>query len=88
MLQSSGCVSVASLTPSRWVRSGASAQAIVARLMVLGAPETIVSAQLGHRKRTQTQQYIEVTPAMLRPWVEQWAGLVLGESKERAKVRA
>ena len=41
-----------------------------------------VGAQLGHRKRTQ--QYIEVTPAMLRPWVERWAGMVLpGESGAR-----
>jgi integrase len=55
-------------------------------LMMLGASETIVSAQLGHRKRTQTQQYIEVTPAMLRPWVEQWAGLVLGETAQLDKL--
>lgn len=52
-------------------------------LMMLGASETIVAAHLGHRKRTQTQQYIEVTPAMLRPWVEQWAGLVLGTDTEK-----
>lgn len=43
----------------------------------------MTAAMLGHAPGSQTEEYIDVTPAMLRPWVERWAGLVLGESGTR-----
>lgn len=52
-------------------------------LALLGCPEHLISAQLGHAKRTQTQEYIARVPELLRPWVEEWAGLVLGEGAQK-----
>ena len=71
------------LTPADLAARWRVSDATIIRMCQRGELDAFkVGAQLGHRKRTQ--QYIEVTPAMLRPWVEQWAGMVLpGESGAR-----
>lgn len=52
----------------------------------LGCP--YIDEILGHTPPTQTAHYARARVDALRPWIEQWAGLVLGGSAERAKVGA
>ena len=46
----------------------------------LGLTESGCDALLGHRKGTIGARYTHRTIESLRPYVEEWAGLVLGES--------
>jgi len=73
------------LTPADLAARWRVSDATIIRMCQRGELDAFkVGAQLGHRKRTQ--QYIEVTPAMLKPWVEQWAGLVLGDKAQLDKL--
>lgn len=49
----------------------------------LGMSEAFEAALLGHSPSSQTLRYARPKPEALRPWVEEWAKLVLGEAKMR-----
>jgi integrase len=53
----------------------------------LGLSESGCAELLGHRKQTMTARYTHRSLSALRPFVEEWAGLVLGEPN-RARVGA
>lgn len=52
----------------------------------LGCP--YIDEILGHTPPTQTAHYARARVEALRPWVERWAGMVIGESAERARLGA
>lgn len=47
-------------------------------ILRLGCPEWFVEYFLGHEPSTMTQHYARPNPAALRPYVEQWAEMLLG----------
>lgn len=49
----------------------------------LGMSDHYAAALLGHAPSSMTRHYARPDAEALRPWVEQWANLVLGEAKMR-----
>lgn len=47
----------------------------------LGCDMDYVAQFLGHRRAGQTEEYAEGTVEQVRPYVEKWAGLILGEKQ-------
>jgi integrase len=47
----------------------------------LGCP--YIDEILGHKPRTQTAHYARARVEALRPWIEQWAGVVLGSAAQK-----
>ena len=52
----------------------------------LGLSESGCAALLGHRKQTTTARYTHRSADALRPFVDEWAGLVLGENTNKARI--